>query len=216
MSPTLKRTARVAGMVLLVLAWGALLRPVTLGGPASYVIVAGNSMEPAMSGGALVVALPEDTYQRGDVIVYRVPQGEPGEGARVIHRIVGGSAQDGFRTRGDARAEADRWRPRPSDIDGAAVLEVPLLGRGALLMSAPTVLATLTAVLVFLTAGRELRVPAPLRRRAPAPRPAPPAVIDRRDDSDPSKRRRTRESLVLAGAIVLLSWRVVAWLGRRR
>jgi hypothetical protein len=54
------RAAALAGLPLttaLFLAWFLLLRPVTLGGPVGYVIVAGVSMEPAFHTGDLAVLL---------------------------------------------------------------------------------------------------------------------------------------------------------------
>lgn len=108
--------------------WAMVLRPQFLGGPAAYVAVAGDSMEPGLSTGDLVVALRRDGYRRGDVVVYRVPAGEPGAGTMVIHRIVGGSAADGFVLRGDNRGTDDLWRPLTDDIAGKLAVTLP---RGA-------------------------------------------------------------------------------------
>jgi signal peptidase len=128
---TCRRAIRLAGWVVfvaVVAAWTILLRPEFLGGSATYVIVAGHSMEPALHTGDLVVARRQHTYRRGDVIAYHIMKNQAGAGALVIHRIVGGSSQDGYVTRGDNRSYRDPWRPRPVDIAGKMKLHVPRLG----------------------------------------------------------------------------------------
>src|SRR5438445_6872673 len=117
-----RRVLRVASDVVfvgLVLAgWFVYLRPQSLGGTAEFVIVKGTSMRPTLSGGDLVVVRKHGTYRVGDVVAYRVPKGGAGAGAKLIHRIVAGSAREGFRFRGDNRASDDLWRLRPSQILG--------------------------------------------------------------------------------------------------
>jgi signal peptidase len=128
---TLRRALCVAGcavFVAAVAAWAVLLRPDFLGGPATYVIVSGHSMEPTLRTADLAVMLRRGSYRRGDVIAYRIRRGQPGGGARVIHRIVGGSATLGYITQGDNRGYRDPWRPTPSDIEGTLALRVPRLG----------------------------------------------------------------------------------------
>lgn len=115
----------------LVAAWSLLLRPASLGGPASYVIVAGRSMEPGLRLHDLAIVRKRDGYRVGDVIAFRVPEGE------VIHRIVGGDAQSGFVTKGDNNAEPDLWRPRPAEIKGALWFRVPAGGRALEFLAQP-------------------------------------------------------------------------------
>ncbi len=134
----------------LVAAWFFLLRPQNLGGPVGYVIVSGQSMEPTLHSGDLVLVRQRDSYQAGDVIAYRIPRGEPGEGIIVVHRIVGGSAEEGFVTRGDNRTGADLWRPRPQDIAGALWLHLPRVGWLLGLLRTPLVLATAAAAVAVL------------------------------------------------------------------
>jgi signal peptidase I len=114
----------VAGLV----AWALFFRPQALGGPATYLIVSGRSMEPTLHAGDLVVASRQSTYRPGDVIAYHIPKNQAGAGALVIHRIVGGSSRDGYVTRGDNRSYRDPWRPRPGDIAGKMKLRAPRLG----------------------------------------------------------------------------------------
>lgn len=103
---------------LLVLGWFLFLRPVSLGGPAGYIFVSGQSMEPTLAQGDLVVVWRQETYAIGDVIAYRVQEGT------VIHRIIGGSAMEGYVTKGDNNPGPDLWRPRPPDIIGRMVLHL--------------------------------------------------------------------------------------------
>lgn len=123
---TLHRVARLTGLALFVL-WLLMFRPTALGGPASYVIVSGTSMEQTMHSGDLAVLKRQDKYTVGDVVTYAVPQGSPGAGKLVIHRITGG-ASNGFVTQGDNRDEADEWRPTGDDVFGQLWFSIPGVG----------------------------------------------------------------------------------------
>jgi signal peptidase len=127
------------------LAWALTLRPQSLGGPVDYVMVQGVSMEPTFHTGDLVLTWREDSYRKGEVVAYRVPQGEVGAGSIVIHRIVGGSAQRGFVMQGDNNAVPDDWHPRPGDILGKARLRIPRFGTIFTFLHAPLPLASLGA-----------------------------------------------------------------------
>lgn len=120
------------------------LLPQQLGGPATYVVVAGESMQPSLHPGDLVVAREADSYGVGDVVVFSAPEG------RVVHRIVGGSAHDGFVVQGDNKANADRWRPTADDVLGRAWLRIPSGGRALLAIRSPLILAVLSGLLAFL------------------------------------------------------------------
>lgn len=102
-----------------------LLGPSTLGGPATYAAVSGVSMEPTLSQGDLAVVRRAPPYDRGDIVVFRIPDGEAGAGAFVIHRIVGGSATSGFLMQGDNKRHPDPWRPTEDDIVGSVWFSVP-------------------------------------------------------------------------------------------
>lgn len=71
------------------LAWWLLLRPTVLGGPAGYVLVAGESMRPALAPGDLVLVRRAARYRTGEVIAYRVPTGATSRGilTLVVHRV---------------------------------------------------------------------------------------------------------------------------------
>ena len=156
------RLARLAGWVVvvaIVVAWSITLRPGFLGGPATYLIVSGDSMEPTLDAGELVLARRQQTYRRGDVIAYRIMKNQAGAGAIVIHRIVGGSALDGWVTRGDNRSHRDPWRPKAVDIAGKMDMHVPHLGVVPIFANTllgMAVIAALAGLLVF-RGGRNTR-----------------------------------------------------------
>lgn len=158
--------AALAGV--LVLTWAALLRPPALGGSTGYIVVVGESMEPALSADDLVVVRRRADYVPGDVIAYRVP-GES-SGAMVIHRVIGGNAEEGYLTQGDNREGVDVWRPRPSDVVGAQSFHVPAAGVALRWVRAPAGISTVMAAVVFtlVLLGRGSAPPAPVTRR-PAP-----------------------------------------------
>jgi len=133
-----------------VVAWFLLLGPSFLGGPASYILVSGDSMEPTLSGGDLTVLRQQDRYREGDIVAFRVPKGELAEGAIVIHRIVGGTAEQGFIMQGDNKERPDLWRPGPQDIIGKKWLHLPGVGHFLAFLRAPLPLATLAGGLGML------------------------------------------------------------------
>jgi signal peptidase I len=134
----------------LAIGWAVFLRPTALGGPATYVVVSGTSMEPTLHSGDLVVLRAVDHYDTGDVVTYHVPVGSPGAGDLVIHRITGGDADTGFTTRGDNRDRADDWTPTATEIGGRSWFMVPAAGRWLAHLANPALLA---AVLGGLTAA---------------------------------------------------------------
>ena len=58
-------------------------------------------MQPTLYEGDLAVVRQQSSYEEGDIVAFRVPEGEDGEGAIIIHRIVGGDAENGFILQGD-------------------------------------------------------------------------------------------------------------------
>lgn len=129
-------------------AWWLYLAPASIGGPASYVVIRGDSMLPVLEGGDLVIVMAADRYAVGDVVAYRVPAGELGEGSVVIHRIVAGDSSGGWVVEGDNNPAPDPWRPRSPDLVGTAWLRVPLLGRAISVVLQPAVAGALAAAVV--------------------------------------------------------------------
>ncbi len=124
---TQRTTSTAFVQTMLVVCLVLVIWPVSFGGRFGMVIVAGNSMEPTFALGDAVVTWSE-TVQIGDVILYRVPEGEAGEGNSVIHRVVGGDGT-GWISQGDNSSSPDRWKPANSDVLGVAKLWIPVGGR---------------------------------------------------------------------------------------
>ena len=129
--------------------WALFFRPQFLWGQTTWVIVSGGSMYPTLEAGDLVIVRKSSSYRRGDIVSFRVPKGHAGAGAKVIHRIVGGSAEDGFVLKGDNRSSTDLWRPKPPDILGRQWVRVPGLGRYLARIREPLPLAILASLLAF-------------------------------------------------------------------
>jgi signal peptidase len=150
-----------------VLFWALTLRPASLGGPATYVVVRGDSMLPNFHSGDLAVLQVASGYGVGDAIGYRVPDGELGAGQVVLHRIVGGDGGAGYVMEGDNNPAPDPWLPRERDVAGKVWLLLPGLGRAIVIAHQPAVagaFAVSILVMVVLArrpAGGPARLPAP-------------------------------------------------------
>ena len=157
----MSRVRRFAGLGLLAASlavWVVVLRPQALGGSALYIVVRGSSMLPTYESGDLVVVQSAAAYGVGDVVAYRVPNGEIGEGHLVIHRIAGGDGAVGFAVQGDNNEAIDPWTPQSSDIAGKAWWVVPGLGRVIAFIHQPIIAAALAAALMvtFMMARRPI------------------------------------------------------------
>jgi signal peptidase I len=141
-----RRVFTVLLSAVLLTGWWVALRPTALGGATAYLFVSGQSMEPRMHSGDLAITRVQDHYAVGDVIAYRIPRGDVGAGRIVIHRIVGGSEQAGFRTRGDNRTADDLWRPRQRDVVGKAVWFAPDAARYLAALRSPFMIAVLVGL----------------------------------------------------------------------
>jgi signal peptidase len=117
--------------VVVLAAW--LLWPTSLGGGTTLTIVSGHSMEPTYLTGDLVVTRAA-APKVGDIIVY---QPKNVGGARVIHRIVGGNATDGWIMKGDNNNWLDPWQPHGSEVLGIARLHLPHVGTIARIVVSP-------------------------------------------------------------------------------
>lgn len=128
---TASRMLRHAVTTVLFVLAVVVLWPAQVGGVTGLTIVSGASMEPTYRTGDLVVTLRLPQYSEGDVVSYVVPEGQPGAGGRVIHRIsavesVGGETT--FTSVGDNNDTVDPWRFAADDVMGVAVLTIPQLG----------------------------------------------------------------------------------------
>jgi signal peptidase len=149
-------TAELA--VLAALLWFCL--PQSLGGRAGWVLVSGTSMLPHLHTGDLVLVERQAGYHVGEVVAYRVPQGQPGAGHVVIHRIVGGNGTTGWTMKGDNRTGPDIWHPKSSDVVGAKLLRIPNAWLVLRFLRTPLLLGllagSLALLLVATSGGNEL------------------------------------------------------------
>ena len=148
---------------LLVLFW-----PTALGGNNSFVFVQGVSMQPALYEGDLAVVRKQSSYEPSDVVAFRVPEGDIGEGAIVIHRVIGGDGESGYVLQGDNRSSPDRWHPKNDDVIGRMWLDAPNLGGWMRELYDPLGRGALVGMMaVFLMIGHNVSDNAPRRRLRP-------------------------------------------------
>jgi signal peptidase I len=120
--------------------------PSSLGGCTTLTIVSGHSMEPTYYTGDLVVSRC-GSPRVGDVVVYEPPGYQ---GARVIHRLVGGDGNAGWQVRGDNNGWFDPFSPTDRDVVGVARVHVPKVGLAAGLVTKPAVWGSLLVLALAL------------------------------------------------------------------
>ncbi len=167
------RSGRALLLVLVIAAVAAAawqwLAPTQFGGQTTYALVTGQSMEPTLASGTLVVARSRESYHTGQIVVFDA------KGGHVLHRIVAGDAVAGWHTKGDNNNWWDPWDVANSDVRGEKVLAVPGLGAVLSWFIARPALAAASAaavVLVFALLPRHRRrvtpyLAAALRRSTP-------------------------------------------------
>lgn len=96
--------------------------------------------------GDLAVLRRADTYAVGDVVAFGVEGG-----GRVIHRVIGGDADNGYLIQGDNKPQPDLWRPKPPQILGRMLFHIPAGARVIAPLQDPVRFGVLVAVLMALT-----------------------------------------------------------------
>ena len=89
-------------------------------------VIISGSMEPTIRTGSMVIVIPQDEYEQGEIISFIDP-----EIGRNVHRIVGEVSRDGviyFITKGDASNMPDRILVPPERIEGKIVMIFSYLG----------------------------------------------------------------------------------------
>lgn len=142
--------APVVAVGVLVCAW-LVARPSQLGGPVSYAIVSGSSMEPHLHRGDLVVVRPRGHYQVGDVVAYRADRR-----VVILHRIIGTSGPR-FVLQGDANSWTDSYQPTASTIVGRLEHRIPRAGRVLDWLRSPVPFSLAVGVVSFLVGARYTR-----------------------------------------------------------
>ncbi len=143
----------VLGLGLLAAAWW-FLAPPQIGGHTGYRILRDASMEPGLRSGDLVVARDRGSYEVGDAILFRDPQG-----GTTFHRIVAVEA-GGYVTRGDNSIDEDSVTVPAQDVIGGEWLALPRVGDGMDWLTAPAhygPLALTVTLVLLLVIRRSLR-----------------------------------------------------------
>lgn len=131
--------------LVVVLAWN--LWPAALGGHTRFIMVTGASMEPVFHIGDSLVVREIDDPQIGDIIVFRIPEGDPAEGSFVVHRIFAQRDDGSFMTKGDNRRYADPWHIMPEDIVGQPTWTIPQFGKLVGMASSPFIIGAAAGLL---------------------------------------------------------------------
>lgn len=156
-----RRLVGVLAVVVLLAGWWTWLRSPALGGSTTAVTVSGHSMEPGMHTGDLALVRRTHDYVVGDVVAYRPPKKDAAHTSGVvIHRIVGGDANNGFVLRGDNNDFDDPWKLHAEDIIGERIFHAPSVGAWIGKLRQPVNAgAAVAAVVVFLilVGGRDAK-----------------------------------------------------------
>lgn len=143
------RIRHVAGYAIiaaLLATWWLTLAPSQIGGPLTFAVVQGTSMEPALKSGDLVAAKAQASYQVGDVIFYKK------YGGAVIHRIISREASGQFVTKGLNNRFPDSWLVNEADILGKLVFTAPKAGEPFLFAAQnPALLGLLVAAVLSIS-----------------------------------------------------------------
>lgn len=121
---TTRRWARRGAAALMIVVLIGLLWPMRFGDWSSFVVVRGESMEPAYHLADLLYVRSTADYAPGDIAVYRIPDGEPGSGTLVVHRIIARNSDGTFRFQGDNRDQPDDLRVHRGDLVGRPILNL--------------------------------------------------------------------------------------------
>ena len=123
--------------------------PAALGGTGTYVTTFGQSMEPTLRAGDLVLVRPQDSYRVGDVAAYR----SESLGTVVLHRII---ARDGDRYvfQGDNNSWVDDERPTEDQIVGVMDGRASGVGRRLQQLRSPVGIGAIVGVTVVPVAAK--------------------------------------------------------------
>ena len=123
------------------------LWPMSLGGNQQMVAVNGHSMEPTYNTTDLLIVRPNDSPDIGDIIVYHIPEGDPGEGNMIVHRVVERWPDGSLRTQGDNRDTPDSFHVSEEDVIGTPVVVVPYGARVLGFVGSPLGLALIAGAI---------------------------------------------------------------------
>ncbi len=126
-------TKRIAGGIAYSLSGLVILALLALGlsGTLAFRVVLTESMMPSIKPGDVIVTISDNvvTPKMDDVVVYIAKRFDGTPVAPFAHRIIGGSADDGWIVKGDNNPNADVQRPTSDDIASVVVAVWPGVGR---------------------------------------------------------------------------------------
>lgn len=120
-------------------------------------VIISGSMEPTIRTGSMVIVIPQDEYEQGDIIAFIDP-----DIGRNVHRIVGEVNRDGikyFITKGDAASRPDRTPVPLGRIEGKVVMIFPYLGYMAYL-GFFAILVPIAMLIIYFIRRRRSKPPA--------------------------------------------------------
>ncbi len=202
MSKALKTLAVFVALIAAAAGW-FFLAPRPLGGPVSYVVTDGVSMQPALHSDDLVILRDQPTYEVGDIAGFD----SESLGRVVLHRIVDELPDGRLVLRGDNNDFVDVDHPRESDLLGAKWAVVPRGGKALTWVGDPLNAGLLAGATVLLLVGG-VWAPGNRRRRRRAKHNAPRRS---RDDSMPRQPFTTLVAIAALIAIVSALVGVAGW-----
>jgi signal peptidase len=163
-----KRAWRIVESAVIFVVAIVILWPAQFGGLTGLTVVSGHSMEPTYHTGDLVVSLRQLSYAPGDIVSYKVPAGQAGEGGRVIHRIFSIDSSTGaavYSTKGDNNPSVDPWHFGTNDVMGHALFSIPSMGSVLGGVTNPIVVGLASGLLVTILLWRIGSAPKKHRHR---------------------------------------------------
>ena len=120
-------------------------------------IVLTNSMLPTISAGDIVLLANPNRLEPeiGSVVAYTAKRFDGSDVGVFTHRIIGGSAEDGFLVKGDSNPTPDTQRPLPEDINGVVFFVVPFIGKLLSVKSLALIIPALLGLWMILDALRD-------------------------------------------------------------
>jgi len=117
--------------------------PASLYGDSDYILLFGDSMQPIIQPGSLVIVKSQASYDTGDIVAF-VDSG----GTNIVHRIIE-ITDEGFVTQGDNNPGPDTPIVY-EDIKGKLVLVLPYIAYVGLFLQTPIGIATIAILVIVM------------------------------------------------------------------
>ena len=137
--------------VLLIIVLLLLVPALPIEGNYQIKVVLSGSMEPSIKTGSVVVVLPKDDYNVGDVITFGGGNGK----ISTTHRIIeekGEPGRETYITKGDANEERDLRGTRQREVLGKVLFSVPYFGYAVAAAQTPKGFALVVGIPALLVA----------------------------------------------------------------